>query len=70
LAAADVLLVHLKDEPLFRITIPAKTQFTLRWKPIPVGVKGDAAELIERSGAGMVVEPCARVHWPRGVGNR
>jgi lipopolysaccharide/colanic/teichoic acid biosynthesis glycosyltransferase len=58
LAAADVLLVHLKDEPLFRITIPAKTQFYLAMgKPILMGVKGDAGELIERSGAGMVVEP-------------
>ena len=58
LAAADVLLVHLKDEPLFRITIPSKTQFYLAMgKPILMGIRGDAAELVERAGAGVVVEP-------------
>jgi lipopolysaccharide/colanic/teichoic acid biosynthesis glycosyltransferase len=58
LAAADLLLVHLKDEPLFRITIPSKTQFYLAMgKPILMCIRGDAAELIERAGAGVVVEP-------------
>jgi lipopolysaccharide/colanic/teichoic acid biosynthesis glycosyltransferase len=58
LAAADVLLVHLKDTPLFRITIPAKTQFYLAMgKPILMGVRGDAADLIEQSGAGILVKP-------------
>ena len=57
LAAADVLLVHLKDDPLFRITIPAKTQFYLAMgKPILMGVSGDSADLVERSGAGLVVK--------------
>jgi lipopolysaccharide/colanic/teichoic acid biosynthesis glycosyltransferase len=58
LAAADVLLVHLKDDPLFRITIPAKTQFYLAMgKPILMGGSGDAADLLEKSGAGIVVKP-------------
>jgi lipopolysaccharide/colanic/teichoic acid biosynthesis glycosyltransferase len=58
LAAADVLLVHLKDAPLFRVTIPAKTQFYLAMgKPILMGVSGDAADLVETSGAGVVVKP-------------
>jgi len=58
LAAADVLLVHLKDDPLFRITIPSKTQFYLAiGKPILMGVRGDAAELLVNSGAGIVVDP-------------
>ena len=58
LAAADVLLVHLKDDPLFEITIPSKTQFCLAMgKPILMGMRGDAAALIERAGAGVVVEP-------------
>jgi lipopolysaccharide/colanic/teichoic acid biosynthesis glycosyltransferase len=58
LAAADALLVHLKDNPLFRITIPAKTQFYLAMgKPILMGVSGDSADLIEKSGAGLVVKP-------------
>lgn len=58
LTAADLLLVHLKDEPLFQITIPSKTQFYLAMgMPILMGVRGDAAELIEKAAAGVVVEP-------------
>jgi colanic acid biosynthesis glycosyl transferase WcaI len=58
LSAADVLLVHLKDDPLFRVTIPSKTQaYLAAGRPILMGVTGDAAELLERSGAGLVCEP-------------
>jgi len=58
LAAADVLLVHLKDDPLFHVTIPAKTQFYLRMgKPILIGGSGDAADLVEKAKAGVVVKP-------------
>ena len=58
LADADALLVHLKDEPLFRITIPSKTQsYLAAGKPILMGVGGDAADLVIKAGAGMVVPP-------------
>jgi lipopolysaccharide/colanic/teichoic acid biosynthesis glycosyltransferase/glycosyltransferase involved in cell wall biosynthesis len=58
LADADALFVHLKDEPLFRITIPSKTQsYLAAGKPILMGVAGDAADLISRAGAGVVVPP-------------
>jgi lipopolysaccharide/colanic/teichoic acid biosynthesis glycosyltransferase len=58
LAAADVLLVHLKDEPLFRITVPSKTQFYLAiGKPVLMGARGDAADLVVKAGAGVAVEP-------------
>ena len=51
---ADVLLVHLKDDPLFRITIPSKIQTYLAvGRPILVGVRGDAADLVRRAGAGV-----------------
>lgn len=54
LAAADALLVHLKDDPLFRITIPSKTQtYLMAGRPILMGVEGDAARLIEEAGAGI-----------------
>ena len=54
LSAADVLLVHLKDDPLFRITIPCKTQaYLAAGRPILMAVPGDAAQLIERSKAGI-----------------
>ena len=51
LSRADVLLVHLQDDPLFRITIPSKTQAYLAMgRPILMAVAGDAANLIEQSG--------------------
>ena len=44
LSLADVLLVHLQDDPLFRITIPSKAQAYLAvGRPILMAVAGDAA---------------------------
>lgn len=55
---ADVLLVHLKDDPLFKITIPSKTQtYMAVGRPILMGVKGDAADLIEKANAGISCTP-------------
>jgi glycosyltransferase involved in cell wall biosynthesis len=55
---ANALLVHLRDDPLFRITIPSKVQSYLYvGKPILCGVRGDAAELVTRAGAGICFEP-------------
>lgn len=58
LSQADILLVNLRDDPLFRITIPSKTQAYLSiGKPIIIGVSGEAADLISSAGAGVVTEP-------------
>lgn len=58
LFASDMLLVHLNDDELFRITIPSRTQANLAvGKPIVMGVKGDAADLIKESGAGVTCTP-------------
>jgi glycosyltransferase involved in cell wall biosynthesis len=58
LRAADALLVHLRDDPLFRITIPSKTQaYLAAGRPIIMGVAGDAAQLVAEAGAGVVVPP-------------
>lgn len=55
---ADVLLTHLKDLPFFATTVPSKTQVSLAsGRPIIMGVRGDAAEIIEQSGAGLIVPP-------------
>ncbi|WP_454732097.1 MULTISPECIES: glycosyltransferase family 4 protein [Cupriavidus] len=55
LTAADALLVHLRKDPLFEITIPSKTQaYMTIGKPLLVAVDGDAADLVTRSGGGMV----------------
>lgn len=55
---ADVLLVHLKDDPLFKITIPSKIQtYMAVGRPILIGAMGDAAELVERANAGISCTP-------------
>lgn len=58
LAAADVLLVHLKDDPLFAITVPSKTQaYLAAGRPILMAVAGDGADMLRASGAGLAVPP-------------
>jgi glycosyltransferase involved in cell wall biosynthesis len=57
-AVSEVLLVHLLDEPLFRITIPSKTiAYMACGRPVLMGVEGDAADLIEGTGAGITCQP-------------
>jgi colanic acid biosynthesis glycosyl transferase WcaI len=58
LAAADCLLVNLRPDPLFEITIPSKTQaYMSAGRPIIIAVSGDAAALVEDSKAGIAVAP-------------
>lgn len=58
LSSADALLVHLKKDELFRITIPSKIQaYMFSDKPIILGVEGDGADLILKSKCGITVEP-------------
>ena len=54
-ALADVLLVHLKRDPLIEITIPSKVyNYLACQRPILVAGNGDAADLVKRSGAGVI----------------
>lgn len=58
LAAADVLLVHLRDDPLFGITVPSKTQaYMAAGRPILMAVRGDAADLVRKAECGVVARP-------------
>jgi glycosyltransferase involved in cell wall biosynthesis len=58
LARANALLVHLKDDPLFRITIPSKTQaYMAAGRPILMAVGGDAADLVRRANCGRTCAP-------------
>lgn len=57
-AVADCLLVILRDMPFMHSTIPSKTQVVLACgKPVLMGVKGDASDLIREARAGIVFEP-------------
>ena len=58
LAAADVLVVSLRDTPLLRVTMPGKVQASMRaGKPILAHAAGDVAALITRHGAGVSCRP-------------
>lgn len=53
---SQVLLVSLKDEPIFRLTIPSKIQAYLAAnKPILAAINGEGARIILESGSGLVV---------------
>ncbi len=55
---ADIVALHLRDDPLFAITIPSKLQHYLSvGKPIVAGLTGEAARLLEQSGAAAVAAP-------------
>ncbi len=57
LNAADALLVHLRKDPLFEITIPSKTQaYMAAGKALLMAVDGDAAELVRQSGGGLIAQ--------------
>jgi glycosyltransferase involved in cell wall biosynthesis len=53
---ADVLLVTLKQDPVFAITIPSKVQSYLACgRPIVAALDGEGARVIHESGAGVSV---------------
>lgn len=58
LADADALLVHLKDDPLFKITVPSKTQaYMAIGRPLLMAVGGDADTLVLQSDCGVLAQP-------------
>ncbi len=57
-AIADALLVQLRRDPLFAITIPSKVQSYMACaRPIIAGLEGSGAEVISEAEAGVVCEP-------------
>jgi len=57
-ALAHALLVHLRDEPLFRITIPHKTlDYLASSVPVLAAVEGDAADVVTSAQAGLTCPP-------------
>lgn len=58
LAACDALLVILRDDPLFRITIPSKLyEYMAAGKPVLCSVGGEAAALVEAAKCGVAIPP-------------
>ena len=58
LAASDALLVPLSAHPTFEQFVPSKMiDFMAAGKPVVLAAAGEAARILERSGAGLVVPP-------------
>jgi len=57
-AFADILFLHLAKDPAYEITIPSKTYAYLAiGRPILAAARGDVADLIRKSNAGVVCPP-------------
>ena len=55
---ADILIVHLREDSLFRITIPSKTQSSMAMgKPLLMVVGGEANQIVIDAKAGEVADP-------------
>ncbi len=54
LLSADILLLHLKNDPLFQITLPSKlgSYFSLG-KPVLCGVPGESSDIVKKINAGL-----------------
>lgn len=58
LASADVCLVHLRKTELFETVIPSKIfEMMAMGKPIIMGVRGEALQIVKEAGAGVAMEP-------------
>ena len=58
LSISDACLVHLSRNELFRTVMPSKIfEAAAMAKPIVLGVEGFAAEVVERAGAGICIQP-------------
>ncbi len=58
IGASDVCLVLLKKTDLFKTVIPTKMlEFMSCARPVILGVDGQAREILEEAGAGLVIEP-------------
>lgn len=74
MAAADVLLVHLRRSPASRDVIPTKTlAYLAAGRPVVMAMEGAAADLVLEAGAGIAVPPqdaaelCAAVRKLEGM---
>jgi glycosyltransferase involved in cell wall biosynthesis len=57
-SASDLCLVVLKDLPVFRTVLPSKMfEIMASERPLLIVANGECAELVENSGAGLVVPP-------------
>lgn len=57
-AAADALLVTLRRDPIFALTIPSKLQsYLAAGKPVLAALEGEGAAILQEAGAGVATPP-------------
>ena len=57
-AFADALLVTLKNEDIFKLTVPSKLQsYLASARPVIASLSGEGARIVEESGAGLTCQP-------------
>ena len=57
-ALADALLVTLKNEDIFKLTVPSKLQsYLASARPVIASLSGEGARIVEESGAGVTCQP-------------
>lgn len=58
LGRAGALIAHLRNDPVFAITVPQKTQaYLLAGRPLLMAIAGESAEIIQLAGAGIAAQP-------------
>jgi colanic acid biosynthesis glycosyl transferase WcaI len=68
LLACDALLLILRNDPLFEITIPSKLyEYMAAGKPLLCSVAGEAAALVSATGCGLLVAPSDGAALAEGV---
>jgi glycosyltransferase involved in cell wall biosynthesis len=56
--ASDFLIISLIDQPIFSLTVPAKTQtYIAAKKPILAIIKGDVADIVKDNNLGVCADP-------------
>ncbi len=57
-ALSEMLLVHLKPDPMSRVSIPSKTfSYMAAGRPLLMAIEGEAGEMIQRHQCGTTVKP-------------
>ncbi len=65
---ADFLMIHLKKDPLFSVTIPSKLAYYMALgKPLVVGLAGEAADIIAKAEAGIICTPDDPMELAQGI---
>jgi len=68
MAISDALVANYVDNSYMEICIPGKTyEYIISKRPIVIGARGEAANLIKKYGAGLAVKPSDAIEFQRAI---